>query len=257
MESGSWLSTWTGRFGDLPIWKRAAFSLAALFLFGGLGLEGIRLVTRERGANAQSEPAGGTRTADAGWLSPTPSDPGGESTYGGVALNRVRPERSIRALEPSGGGAGDLSPYASDGARPATSQLAIAERHSPAASEPAPLLAQPAQETGAAPPPSDLDRWAPSLMVGGFSFFVAFCMGFALRAFAKISLVVLGFVFFAISSLAYCDLIDIHWDRIGLHFDSLISLVRMEWGEFSSFLEKSLPSTVMGGIGLVAGIKKK
>ncbi len=110
------------------------------------------------------------------------------------------------------------------------------------------------------PPPEDpssASKWSPSLIKGGFSFFAAFCLGLALRTFAKLSLFVFGVVFLILSGLSYGGYIEVHWERIGAQFDSLAATFRNGFGDFKSFLQGSLPSTAMAGVGFLAGVRKK
>jgi len=105
--------------------------------------------------------------------------------------------------------------------------------------------------------PSSASQWSPSLIKGGFSFFAAFCIGLALRTFAKLSLFVFGVVFLVLSGLSYGGYIEVHWERIGAQFDSLAATFRNGVGDFKSFFQGSLPSTAMAGVGFLAGVRKK
>jgi len=52
-------------------------------------------------------------------------------------------------------------------------------------------------------------EWSPFFVKGGFSFFVGFCIGYALRAFFKISAVALGIVFLAIFGLQQIGIVEV------------------------------------------------
>lgn len=98
--------------------------------------------------------------------------------------------------------------------------------------------------------------WSPVFMRLGFSFVVGFCVGYALRAFLKLSLIVAGTVVIAIFVLSYADLLDVNWSGMQEHYAALAGRVRQELSDFTTFVRGALPSTGLAGFGLFAGFKK-
>ena len=253
----------THLFTGLPPWKKSLLMLAACCLVAGLGLRGIGFLV-----GAQEDPAGETRSSrEAGGPErtlepgrsrveglPSSKDPGSSFPAG----SDERPDEWSRflGLDESRGGfdrpvvAPD--PLARRPAHDGWEEQVEAWRPS-RFDEPRDFGERfPRREEG----DRSIEDWSPALIKGGFSFFAAFCIGLALRAFAKISLVVIGSVFLTISSLAYGGIIEIHWERIGSIFDNVTGALGAGAGGFKSFLHGSLPSGVMGGLGFITGLKK-
>ncbi len=95
------------------------------------------------------------------------------------------------------------------------------------------------------------------LVKGGFSFFVAFCVGYALRTFFKISLVALGFLFLVLFALSYFKLIQVDWNLLEQRYDQLGARLTEQLQAFKSFIEGSLPAAGLAAVGLVIGFKRK
>jgi uncharacterized membrane protein (Fun14 family) len=98
--------------------------------------------------------------------------------------------------------------------------------------------------------------WSPFFVKGGFSFFVGFCIGYALRTFFKISAVAFGLVFLAIFGLSYAGILDVHWSSFESLFDSLMARVSSEAESFKGFITGSLPSAGLAAFGLFTGFKR-
>jgi uncharacterized membrane protein (Fun14 family) len=111
----------------------------------------------------------------------------------------------------------------------------------------------PAAETEAAPS----ETISPGLLKGGFSFFVAFAVGFALRMFFRVALLFLGIwaaSFFLLASLGW---VEIHWNLIGATFEGWSRTIGDQFQSFTAFVNGSLPSAGMGGLGLYTGMRRK
>lgn len=125
------------------------------------------------------------------------------------------------------------------------------------------LLAQgfaPGGDTGASSesaPGGGFDPWGPTIFRLGFSFFVAFAIGFALRAFIRLSLVYLGLVFLTVLGLSWLGWVEIHWAAPSEQFDALASGLREQFESFRAFLQGSLPAAGLAGLGLFTGLRKK
>jgi uncharacterized membrane protein (Fun14 family) len=104
--------------------------------------------------------------------------------------------------------------------------------------------------------PAGAPSWSPVLLRLGFSFFIGFCVGYALRAFLKISLIVTGTVVLAIFVLSYAELVDVNWSELEGHFTAFAGRARDELSDFTAFVRGSLPSTGLAGFGLFAGFRK-
>lgn len=100
------------------------------------------------------------------------------------------------------------------------------------------------------------ERWAPGMVQGGFSFFAALCAGFVLRTFAKMCSIVLGVLVLTLVGLSHLGFVEVHWDRVAASFDAIAATFRTGPGGVRTLLETSLPSGVLGGLGLFAGMRR-
>ena len=98
--------------------------------------------------------------------------------------------------------------------------------------------------------------YSPALLKGGLSFFVGFCVGYAVRTFLKVSFVVVGLVALAVFGLEYFGLIHVDMAAIEGHFDDLVGKVGDQASDFKSFISGSLPSAGMASVGLFTGVKR-
>ena len=99
--------------------------------------------------------------------------------------------------------------------------------------------------------------WAPLLAKGGLSFFIAFCIGYALRTFLKGTMLVIGVVALAIFGLQKAGIVDnINWEKAQGYWDSLTANVGEQFESLKTFVTGSLPSAGSGGVGLVAGFRR-
>ncbi|HBO51883.1 MAG TPA: hypothetical protein DD471_07865, partial [Planctomycetes bacterium] len=102
-----------------------------------------------------------------------------------------------------------------------------------------------------------LKEWSPAFLKGGLGFFVAFLIGFALQAFARLFALFLGLFCLGILSLASLGWITIEWQVAQQQFLVLPGVLVTQFSGFQSFLQGALPSIGMAGLGLFAGLKKK
>lgn len=111
--------------------------------------------------------------------------------------------------------------------------------------------------TGAEPAAEEDSGWSMFFVKGGFSLFLGFCIGYALRTFLKVSMVAFGIVGLCILGLSYGGVLDVDWARISAAFDGIASRVKDEAQGFQTFLTGSLPAAGMAGLGLVTGLKRR
>jgi uncharacterized membrane protein (Fun14 family) len=100
--------------------------------------------------------------------------------------------------------------------------------------------------------------YSPFFVKGGLSFFAGFAIGFALRAFFKISLLVIGLILLAIFGLSYAgvDVIHIDWTKLDAYFDQFAAAVKEQASGFKTFVTGSLPSAALATLGLLTGFKR-
>ena len=103
---------------------------------------------------------------------------------------------------------------------------------------------------------SALEEWSPALMKGGLSFFLGFCIGYAVRTFFRVSAVVVGLVGLTIFGLSYAGVLDVQWEAIQQGFDRLVAGLKEQASGFQAFITGSLPSAGLAAMGLFTGFKK-
>lgn len=100
--------------------------------------------------------------------------------------------------------------------------------------------------------------WAPLLAKGGLSFFVAFCIGYAMRAALKITMLAIGVLALAVFGLQYAGVIgEIDWSRAQQFWDDLTANLGEQFETAKDFVASSLPSAASGGVGLIAGFQRR
>lgn len=102
-----------------------------------------------------------------------------------------------------------------------------------------------------------LEQWSPSLVRGGFSMFIGFAIGYAIRAFLRLATVIIGAYFLVLTLMAWGGWVEIHWTVIEGQFDHMISNLEIQFSSFKNFLMGSIPSTGLGAAGLASGLRQK
>jgi uncharacterized membrane protein (Fun14 family) len=126
---------------------------------------------------------------------------------------------------------------------------------------PRPPLAPPTEEAGseetASDGPSTLGEWSPSLVKGGFGFFLGFCVGYALRTFFRLGAVAIGLALMALLGLSYAGVLPpLDWAAIEGPFNRLAESLGEQASGFRTFLAGNLPSAGLSGLGVFTGVKK-
>lgn len=101
-----------------------------------------------------------------------------------------------------------------------------------------------------------IDVWSPAVFRLGFSFFVGFCIAYALRTFVKASLVVIGVMLLALFGLQYAGVIDVDWSAMEGHYQRLTAKLSAQTASFQRFITGYLPSSASAALGLVVGFRR-
>ena len=99
--------------------------------------------------------------------------------------------------------------------------------------------------------------WAPFFLKGGFSFLVAFIVGFTTRMWLKIAALILGSFCLGVFVLSYKEVLSVDWDTLATWWSSIADRVVSEVQGFKTFVTGSLPQAGMAVLGLVTGFKQR
>ena len=99
--------------------------------------------------------------------------------------------------------------------------------------------------------------WSPGLLRMGFSFFVGFAMGLLMRMFLRVTFLVAGGVFLVLAGLSYVEFITVNWETMETAFSGFVDRIGEDFDHIRTVLTGSLPQAGLGGLGLVAGFKKR
>ena len=253
---------------SLPRWKQVLCSFAAVLLLVGVGMQSVLLVR-----DGLLSPQTGSTTR---MLNPAPGGRGPEAPDASVEPREAPPKTKttpagVEAGEPgekSGPDAASETP-GTDGRQPQSALVEPAAASSPRTSsrtsndQNTPAAATEASSPAPSPASSPgldedlLKEWSPAFLKGGLGFFVAFLIGFALQAFARLFALFLGLFCLGVLSLASLGWITIEWQVAQQQFQALPGVLATQFSGFQSFLQGALPSIGMAGLGLFAGLKKK
>lgn len=115
----------------------------------------------------------------------------------------------------------------------------------------------PTDEDGQPATLSDDELWSPAIFRMGFAFFLAFSVGYAIRALMKITLLAIGLFALALFGLDYAQIVDINWAMMESHYDGIGSWLGAQVSSFQAFVTGYLPATGMSAVGLAAGLNRK
>ena len=253
---------------SLPRWKQVLCSFAAVLLFVGVGMQSVLLgrdglLSPQTGSTTRMlNPAPGGEAPDAA-VEPREATPKTNTTPAGVEVGEPGEKSGPEAAPgtPDAGLRENRQPQSAlvepaAASSPRTSSRTSNDQNTPAASTavPSPISSHPSS------PGLDEDllkEWSPAFLKGGLGFFVAFLIGFALQAFARLFALFLGLFCLGVLSLASLGWITIEWQVAQQQFQALPGVLATQFSGFQSFLQGALPSIGMAGLGLFAGLKKK
>ena len=101
------------------------------------------------------------------------------------------------------------------------------------------------------------DPWSPAIFRMGFGFFVGFSMAYALKAFAKFTIVSAGIFFLLLFGLQYAGLVEVKWTAMADRYDTLQEWLKAQLGGFQAFVTGYLPSAGAALAGLGLGFMRK
>lgn len=113
------------------------------------------------------------------------------------------------------------------------------------------------QSSGTREERSFLEQWSPSLVRGGFSMFIGFAIGYAIRAFLRLATIIVGIYFLILTLMAWAGWVEIHWGVIEGQFDQMVANLETQFASFKAFLMGSIPSAGLGAAGLASGLRQK
>jgi len=102
-----------------------------------------------------------------------------------------------------------------------------------------------------------IDRYSPAVFKLGFGFFAGFALGYAFRAFIKVTLIAAGVIIAALFALQYAGLIAIDWQRLSGGFDTATAWLADQTKDFVQFITGVFPSAAAGLTGAFVGFMRR
>jgi uncharacterized membrane protein (Fun14 family) len=99
-------------------------------------------------------------------------------------------------------------------------------------------------------------HWPGALFRLGFGFFAGFAIGYATRAFLRITILAVGLLLLGLFGLQYAGLINVEWAAMETVFNHVVNWLRTNTADFRNSITGQLPSTAAGLGGLLVGFKK-
>lgn len=100
-------------------------------------------------------------------------------------------------------------------------------------------------------------NWVALAAYMGFSFFVGFAIGFAVKTFLKIMFFVVGAIFLVLFVLQYNGMIEVNWHSFEGSYNALIAWISPHLGGLKNFITANLSSAAMAGLGLYWGLRRR
>jgi len=179
---------------------------------------------------------------------------------GGLCMLGIEQMRSDPAPEPTPWderrGDGEEQP-GTRGASPSPLSLAPTGPAQPRVDEDGePVIGPDGEPVMEHPPREGLGLWGPVVFRMGFSFFVGFAAGHALRLFFKMGMLIVGVQILILVALQGFGWVSINWDEIRGGYDNFAAWLSGEGGGFTELLTGQLPSAAAGLAGLAIGFKR-
>jgi uncharacterized membrane protein (Fun14 family) len=103
----------------------------------------------------------------------------------------------------------------------------------------------------------DFRDLSPFMVKGGFGLFIGFAIGFAIRAFLRLAIVIVGFYLLMLTMMAYVGLIEVHWNLMDTQFTNLLSFLGRQFESIKTFLTGAIPASSLTALGFVVGLRRK
>lgn len=104
---------------------------------------------------------------------------------------------------------------------------------------------------------NSLPDYSPAIFRLGFSFFAAFAMAYALRAFFRLAIIFIGMAFLMLFGLQYAGLIEVKWGVMAREYDGIAAWLQGQTQTFFAFVTGYLPSAAAATAGFVAGFRRR
>ncbi|MCP5518965.1 MAG: FUN14 domain-containing protein [Verrucomicrobiales bacterium] len=98
---------------------------------------------------------------------------------------------------------------------------------------------------------------SPFMLKGGFGLFIGFAMGFAVRAFLRLAMVIVGFYCLLLTMMAYLGWVEVHWNLMENQFTQFTTLLSSQLQSFKSFLTGAIPALGMTAGGFLVGLRRR
>lgn len=193
------------------------------------------------------KPAQGSRKPGDESKAARPRMPGYKKILLAVSLAVAAAGLALHALAAGPSRSASVGPSQTPAVAPAKGFLPTNHSAQPAGGVPAP-----AETQDAAP-----NQWYPQMFRLGFSFFVGFCIAYALRVFFKLAAFAAGGVLLLLFGLQYAGIITVDWSAMGGHYDSLVGWLGMQASSMRTFVTGYLPSTATATAGLIMGFRRR
>jgi uncharacterized membrane protein (Fun14 family) len=102
-----------------------------------------------------------------------------------------------------------------------------------------------------------LPDFSPAVFRLGFSFFAAFCLAYAMRAFFRLAILFLGMTFLMLFGLQHAGLIEVKWGVMAAEYDGFAEWFKGQTQTFFGFVTGYLPSAGAAALGLLAGFRRR
>ena len=112
-------------------------------------------------------------------------------------------------------------------------------------------------EIGLEGQPTADSNWSPALLRGGVSFFVTFCLAFALRSFLRLAAIFIGIWALSVFLMSHAGWVTVDWNAIDSQFTGWTHNLGAQFQSLQTFIKGSLPSTGLAGLGLFTGFKAR